>query len=109
MIEPEIFDQYVCIAGFLAIEAVALHELLVICHCEVASQALIRLTERVACDIRDLPVMRAEIDLVLSELAGIGAGDLDEACVRGGAPADLDAAVRLYGARLGVLRARLGQ
>ncbi|NDW01148.1 hypothetical protein [Salipiger sp. PrR002] len=108
VIEPEMNERYRCIAGFLSIEATALHELLVTCRREAASQALIRLTESVACDIRDLPAMRAEIDLVLSELAGIGAGDLDEACVSGGAPADLDAAVRFYGARLGDLRARLG-
>lgn len=107
LLDPHVADRYRYLAGFLSIEAAALHEVLVACECYEAGQAVVRLMERVTCDIRDLPAMRADLDLVLRNLAEVGAGVLDRAWTNGSAPADLDAAVRFYGARLGDLSARL--
>lgn len=84
-LNPNVADRYRYLAGFLSIEAAALHELLIVCECYEAGQAVVPLIERVTCDIRRLAAMRADLDLVLRDSAGVGIGALDRAWTNGSA------------------------
>ena len=66
-----------------------------------------RALELHACNIRNMQAIRSYLDIALKALTEIGTATLDEACLSGSAPADLDAGLRLYGAPLSDLHGRL--
>ncbi|WP_306131676.1 hypothetical protein [Roseivivax marinus] len=106
IISAEQDDRHRELAGFIAVEVHALHELLNACGEIAASLALLEVAELQSSDIRDLPRIADDLTDVLEALARISFESLETAGRGAGAPANLHGALCYFGARLTDLAGR---